>query len=85
MRVHARSMRMHTTSLRTQAYVCARILLPRNPNLSFLLLFLYFFHVICLSIFTLSYVFESLSLCLLFVFSSYVRFGFPFNVFFILP
>ena len=28
-------MRTHTIGLRTQAYVCARILMPRNPNLSF--------------------------------------------------
>ena len=28
-------MRMHATGLRTQAYECARILVPRNPNLSF--------------------------------------------------
>jgi len=31
-----------------QAYVCEHILLPRNPNLSFMLLFLYFFHIKCL-------------------------------------
>ena len=35
MRTQARSMRMHTTNLRTQAYVCARILVPRNPNFDF--------------------------------------------------
>ena len=38
----------HTTGLRMQAHVCECILLPRNPNLSFLLLFLYFFHIKCL-------------------------------------
>ena len=43
------SMRTHTTSLHTQAYVCTRILVPRNPNSSFLLLFLLLFYIICLS------------------------------------
>jgi len=51
LRAHAFCMctqvRIHTTNLRTQAYVCAHILMHRNPNLSFLLLFLYFFYIIC--------------------------------------
>ena len=29
-------------------FVYVRILVPKNPNLSFLLLFLYFFHITCL-------------------------------------
>ena len=48
MHMQARSMRMYTTGMRTQAYVFAHILVPKNPNLSFLLLFLYFFYIICL-------------------------------------
>ena len=35
MHIQARSMRTHTTSLCTQAYVCVRILKPRHPNPSF--------------------------------------------------
>ena len=35
MRTQAQSMHTHVTSLRMQAYVCARILVPRNPNFDF--------------------------------------------------
>ena len=35
MRTQAQSMHIHTISLRAQANVYARILMPRNPNLSF--------------------------------------------------
>ena len=46
--MQAQSMRTHTTGLCAHAYVCARILVPRNLKLSFLLLFIYLFHIICL-------------------------------------
>ena len=36
-RTQARSMCTHTTDLCTLAYVCAHIVVPRNPNLGFLL------------------------------------------------
>ena len=45
-RTQARSMCTHTTDLCTLAYVCAHIVVPRNPNLGFLFLVLCFFHII---------------------------------------
>ena len=39
---------MHTTSLRTQAYVCARIFMPRNPNLNFPVSSACLFYLTCL-------------------------------------
>ena len=44
-------------------YVCIRTLVPRNPNSTFLLLFLYSVYIICFC-FVLFYAYKSLFLCL---------------------
>jgi len=62
MRMQTQSMCTHTTGPRMQAYVCACILVLRNPNLDFLLLFLCFFYILCLcfALFACSWVTASL-------------------------
>jgi len=46
-------------------YVCAHVLKARNPNSSFLLLFLCFSYIICLYFVLFFYVLDSLFLCLI--------------------
>ena len=63
-------------------YVCARILVPRNPSLNLfasISLFKYASVLVC------SHMYMSMFLCLLVVCSPYVRLGFRFNSFFVLP
>ena len=76
----ARNMRTHTTSMHTQAYVCACILVPRNPNSSFLLLFLLLFYIICLYFYLLVCFLSFLFLCSHVCFSLYARLGFSIKV-----
>ena len=69
-------MRTHTTGLHTEAYVCARILVPKNPNLSFLLLFLCFFYIICLYLVTFYVFLVSVSLFKCLFVLNIIRLGF---------
>jgi len=39
---------MHTTDMHMQVYVCACILVSKNPHLSFMFLSFHFFYIICL-------------------------------------
>ena len=83
MRTHAFYMRTHTRTCNwvvfCRPYVCTRILVPRNSNSTFLLLFLYSVYIICFC-FVLFYAYKSLFVC-----SSHARLRFLFNSFFVLP
>ena len=78
--MQVRSMCMHTTGMRMQAYVCARILVPRNPNSSFLLVFLLLFYIICLCFYLIVCFLSFLFLCSHVCLSLYAKLGFSLKV-----